>query len=101
MGYMIEITETKASELSENIEKSLRYMGKAMQCVEEMMEESGYGERGGSSRGSRYGNRYEDMNMRGGRGGSMGYRDDDDDDEEEMGERRGMRRRRDSMGRYR
>lgn len=101
MGYMIEITESKASELSEHIEKSLRHMGKAMQCVEDMMEESGFGERGGMNRGSRYGNRYEDMNMRGGRGGYMGYRDDEEDDEEEMGERRGMRRRRDSMGRYR
>lgn len=101
--YLIEIQDSKVEKLSEHIEKSLKHMGKAMQCVEEWMEEGGFGERGGMNyRGGRYGNRYEDMTMRGGRGGYMGYRDDEDDDEwEEMQERRGGRRRRDSMGRYR
>ena len=92
MGYIIEVTEDKVDMLSENIEKALRYAGKAMQCIDEMSH-GGYGERG----------RY-------------GERDDEDwDDEERMGERghydrmmreermgrgMGMRRRRDSRGRY-
>lgn len=105
MGYMIEITEKKAEKLSEYIEESLRHMGKAMQCVEEWMEESGMGERGGyyGIRGgyvnrdtntyTRYGNRY-------GERGGYGMRDDDEWDEDEIiGERRG-RRKRDSRGRY-
>lgn len=82
MGHIIEITEDKMENLSEHIEKGLRHLGKAMQCVDEWMQE-GYGERG--------------------RG--MGYRDEDDRDDDEMWERgygRGMgyRRRRDSRGRY-
>lgn len=94
--YMIEISEKAAGELSEHIEKSLRHMGKAMQCLDSMMEESEMGERGymgyrqSSGYGGSYGNRYE----------RYGERDDSDDDYESMGERRG-RRRRDSMGRYR
>ena len=95
MGYIIEVTHDKVSDLSENIEKGLRYIGKAMQCVDELMDDDyGYGERGG---------RY-------------GERDDDDwDDDDRMGERhygrggygrgiygerRGRGRRRDSRGRY-
>lgn len=88
MSYIIEVTEDKVDMLSENIEKGLRYIGKAMQCIDEMSH-GGYGERG----------RY-------------GERDDEDwDDDERMGERgrydrmgrgmgMGMRRRRDSRGRY-
>lgn len=104
----IEITETKMDKLSGHIEQGLRHLGKAMQCVDEWMQESGMGERGGnygnrggqggySSRGG-YGNRYDEMEMREygnrSRGGSMGYRDDEE--EWEMQERR----RRDSRGRY-
>ena len=77
-GYVIEITEDKAERLSENIENAMRYAGKAMQCVDEMMN-GGFSERN----------------------------DDDWRDEERMGERHysryrnmGERRRRDSMGRY-
>lgn len=98
MGYMIEIKEKKVEKLSEHIEEGLKHLGKAMQCVEEWMEEGGnYGERDEQdgrygNRGMSYGNRYNDMKMRGSRGGSMGYRDDDDD-WDEMSERRGMRRR--------
>lgn len=104
---MIEITEKRVDKLSEHLEQGLRHLGKAMQCVDEWMQEGGMGERGGNygnrggqgnygSRGG-YGNRYDEMEMRGGYGsrGSMGYRDEDDD-WEEMGERR----RRDSRGRY-
>ena len=106
---IIEVTETKMDKLSEHVEQGLRHLGKAMQCIDEWMQEGGMGERGGNygnrggqggygSRGG-YGNRYDEMEMRessGGRsrGGSMGYRDDED--EWEMQERR----RRDSRGRY-
>jgi len=83
MGYMIEISEDKVSGLSEHVEKVLRHAGKAMQCIEEMCDDYGYGERGG-----------------------YGERDDDDwDGDDRMGERRygrgrGIRRRRDYRGRY-
>ena len=85
----IEITEKKMDKLSGHIEESLKHMGKAMQCVESWMEESGMGERT-NYRGN-YGGRYS--------GGGMNYRDDEDwDDEDEMiRERRGRRR---SNGRY-
>lgn len=96
MGYVIEITEGKMDKLSEHVEQSLRHMGKAMQCIDEWMEEGGHM----GSRGSRsgYGNRNNyNYNSRYG-GGNMGYREDEDWDEDEMmGERR---RRRDSRGRY-
>lgn len=41
---MIQITEDKMEGLSENIRKGFRYLGKAMQCLEEMSGD-GYGER--------------------------------------------------------
>jgi len=91
MGYMIEISEDKVSGLSEHLEKGLRHIGKAMQCVDELYEESHMGERGSygryGNRGGRYGNR-------------MGYRDEEDeweDEDEYMGERRGRSMR---TGRY-
>jgi len=93
MGYMIEITESKASEMAEHAEKVLKHGGKLMQCIEELCEESRMGERGGYGR---YGNRYDG----GGRyGNRMGYRDEDWDDDEDfyMGERRGRSAR---TGRY-
>lgn len=39
MGYMIEITEDKFDELSENVEKMLRYGGKVMSCIDGMRRE--------------------------------------------------------------
>lgn len=75
---MIKITEDKLGTLTENIEKGLRYMGKAMQCLDELSNEGGYGHRGGMNY------RYpmeDDMGMRGG----YGMRDDMD----VMGYRRG------------
>lgn len=97
MGYLIEITEKKAEKLSEHLEECLRHIGKAMQCVDEWMEESGMGERGrmnyrdeGRQSYGRYGNR-----------GGYGNREDDDDEEYEHHQRMNERRRRDSMGRYR
>lgn len=104
--YMIQVEEKKMDKLSDHIEQSLKHMGKAMQCVEEWVEESGMGERGGNYGGrgdmgyrGGYGNRYGGGSM-GSRYG-MGYKDEEDEweDEEMMGERRG-RRRRDSRGRY-
>lgn len=97
---IIEITETKMDKLSEHLEQGLRHLGKAMQCVDEWMQDNGMGERGGMNYREhedygRYGHPHE-----GGmgerypymyRGGSMGYRDDEDMME---------RRRRDSRGRY-
>ena len=110
MGYVIEISESKVGKLSEHIEKGLRHIGKAMQCVDEWMEGEGYGERGSmgerSQRGGMrdegsYGNRYV---------GGMRYmrpyaeRDDEDWDEDDedymphrMNERRGRSR---TTGRY-
>lgn len=97
---MIEITEQKVEKLSEHIEEGLRQLGKAMQCVEQMMEESGMGERNSSGSRGGYGNRYGERESMGNRYGNrvygerMGYRDEDE--EWEMQERR----RRDSRGRY-
>lgn len=96
MGYMIEITEHKLEKATDYAEKMLKYGGMLMQCLSQWEEESGYGERSGSSYGSRYGgygSRYGER--------SMNYRDEEEWADEEMNERRGGRRRRDSMGRYR
>lgn len=96
---IIEIEEKKLDMLSENVEKGLRYMGKAMQILDECME-GGYGERESGSMGNRgYGNRYGEReggsmgNRYGNRGYGerMGYRDEDDDWDSEMMERRGVR----------
>lgn len=107
----IQIEEKKMDKLSDHIEQSLKHMGKAMQCVEEWIDESGMGERGGYGNrggqggyggGSSYGSRYgggsmgQRYPMYGGYG--MGYKDEEEWEEESMGERRG--RRRDSRGRY-
>ncbi len=83
MGYMIEIEESSAMELKEHAKKALKHMGKLMESVEELCEESQMGER------NRYGNR-------------MGFRDDEDEwedygDDPYMGERRGRSMR---TGRY-
>lgn len=42
--YVVEITEDKLSGLSEHIEKALSHMGKVMQCVSELQEESNHSE---------------------------------------------------------
>ena len=104
MGFsVIEINESKIDKMSEYVEDMLWAGGELMHCLEKMKGGSGWGERGnrGGQGGGRYGNRYDEMEMReyGNRGGygsrgSMGYRDDDE--EWEMQERR----RRDSRGRY-
>lgn len=100
--YLVEIEEKKIDKLSEHIEESLRHMGKAMQCVDEWMEEGsmkhhggmGYRNEGGRYGGGRMGYRYPVMG-----GSGMGYRDDEGwDDDDMISERRG--RKRDSRGRY-
>lgn len=101
---IIEIEEKKIDMLSENVEKGLRYMGKAMQILDECMEEA-YGEREGSYGNRYYGNRYGEreggrsmMGNRGGYGNRYGERGgygnkegEDWEDYEEMNERRGVR----------
>ena len=48
--YMIEITEDRLHSMTEHVEKGLRHMGKLMQCLEELEEDSSdsgaYGEKG-------------------------------------------------------
>lgn len=93
---VIEITEKKRDKLSHNVEKALKYMGKVMQCVEELEDEDsdvGHRDDEDGYRG-RMGNRHP-MGRR--YGGDMGEREDwDDDDDYDMDERRG----RNSRGRY-
>ena len=97
---MIEIEESKVDKMSELAEKMLKYGGKLMSCIEELSEESGMGQRGGS-----YGNRGGQGgggsmgNREGGYGNRGGYGERDDEeweDMEQMGERRGVR----GTGRY-
>lgn len=91
--YMVKITEDKLGTLTENIENGLRYIGKAMQCLDEL-NGGNYGERGGMN--YRYPMPDDGMSMRGG----MNYRYPD----YPMGMREddmyGERRMRDSRGRY-
>lgn len=107
MGYMIQIEEDSAMELKEHAKKALKHIGKLMECVEELCEESqmgergGYGNRGGGSGG--YGNRYGNRGgysggSGGGYGNRMGYRDEEwEDEDDDFGERRGRSSR---TGRY-
>lgn len=100
---MIEIEEKKVEKMSECIEKALKYMGKAMQCIDEVMSEHDMGERymgergnygqGGSSYGGHSGG--GSYGIRGGSYGSRmvyGNRWEDEDDDDEMEERRRRRR---------
>lgn len=95
--YMIRIPQEKVTDLCENLEKGLRYVGKAMQCIDEVKQQE-MGERGGYGMGMRQGPDMMNMGMRGGggyNGGGYGNRDYDDFDDM-MGERRGVR----GTGRY-
>lgn len=101
---MIEITEDKASDLSENIEKALKYLGKAMQAIDEAMSQSGgmgernMGERGNYGLGGTYVTRASGGGNAGSGSGSYGNRGrygsrwDEDDEDDDMGERRRRRR---------
>lgn len=77
---IIKIEESKVDKLSTHIEESLKHLGKAMSCVETLME-GGYGERDDED---------DDDEMEGMRGG-YGMRDYDG---------YGMRRRSSRTGRY-
>lgn len=57
MGVLIHLNEEKVETLSSNISQGLRYIGKAMQCIEEMKHGGDYGERGDYGRGGDYGER--------------------------------------------
>lgn len=82
---IIKIEESKVDKLSTHIEESLKHLGKAMSCVETLME-GGYGERDDEDDDD------EMEGMRGGyRGGGYGMRDYDG---------YGMRRRSSRTGRY-
>ena len=81
---IIKIEESKVDKLSTHIEESLKHLGKAMSCVETLME-GGYGERDDED---------DDDEMEGMRGGyrsGYGMRDYDG---------YGMRRRSSRTGRY-
>lgn len=80
---MIEISESKVEKMSDYAEKMLRYGGKLMQCIEELSEGEGMGERWDDD--DRY---YDDEGM-GERGGYSGSG-------RGMGQRRGVR----GTGRY-
>lgn len=92
MGYIIQIEEDSVMELKEHAKKALKHMGKLMEGVEELCEESQMGERGGygnRSGGGGYGNRYGNRGG-GGYGNRYGNREEEDwDDDDDFGERRG------------
>jgi hypothetical protein len=81
---IIKIEESKVDKLSTHIEESLKHLGKAMSCVETLME-GGYGERDDEDDDD------EMEGMRGGYRGGYGMRDYDG---------YGMRRRSSRTGRY-
>lgn len=74
MGYMIEITENKVNEMSELVEKMLKYGGKLMHCIDEMGDDK-YGRMGHRSPMPDYRDNWDD--------------DDDDRYDERHGGRRG------------
>lgn len=77
--YMIEITEDKMDELVENVEKCLRYGGKAMSCLDSLRRGNGrMGERMPMPDYRDWGREERDYD-----------RDDDRYDDDRYGERRG------------
>ena len=68
---MVTITEDKFDRLYDNVEKVMRYFGKAMSCLDEMKREG---------RSDRYGerNRMPDYRGRGGRSGMREHEEYDD-----------------------
>lgn len=53
--FIFQVEEDKVEKLSENIQQGLRYVGKAMQCIDEMRSGGMMGQRMGGSRGGNYG----------------------------------------------
>lgn len=84
MGMLLQVRDDKVEYLSENIENGLRYIGKAMQCIDEMKQMGRMGQQrmdyDGMSGERRWGNQYgggytnrRDYDYRGGRDmGGMG-----------------------------
>ena len=79
MGMLLQVRDDKVDYLAENIENGLRYLGKAMQCIDEMkqmggisqqrMDGSQYGMSGERRWGNQYGGGYtnrRDYNNQGG-----------------------------------
>ncbi len=87
---IIEITESKIEKMSDYAEKMLRYGGKLMQCLEEISEGEGMGQR----EYDEY-EEYDEMGERGGYGGGSG-RGGSGGGSGSMGQRRGVR----GTGRY-
>lgn len=90
---VIEISDSHVHKLSDHIEQGLHHLGKAMMCVENLMDDGYMGHRKHDPymHDSRYGRMHEHkMGMR-------DYDDDDDEWEDEMAERRHRSRR---TGRY-
>jgi len=78
---MIEISESKVEKMSDYAEKMLRYGGKLMQCLEDVSEGEGMGQReydeddyGDDDMGERGGYGRGGYVNRGGYGGGMGQR---------------------------
>lgn len=77
MGTLIQMTDEKVDMLSNNIEQGLRYIGKAMQCLDEMKRGGNMGERdeynyrGGDMGERRWGNQYGRGYTRGSYGDRM------------------------------
>lgn len=83
MGYMIQIEEEKIEGMEEHARKILKHGRELIDCIEELAEDSHFGERG-----NRYGMRdgyYPEERRR----VSERRRDDDWEDEDWIGERRG------------
>lgn len=71
---MIEITEGKREKMSEHAEKMLRHAGKLMQCIEELGERDGMGERYDDDDDWDDEDEDDDFGRRGERGEGMGRR---------------------------
>lgn len=100
--YIIEVSEDKVSHLADTVGKMLHYGSKAMECIEEMREESRHhGEGRMGYREDDEPRNYDRMGERGyGRGGRYGMREEDRDYEEERMNERYPRERWDEMPPY-
>lgn len=81
MGMLLQVRDDKVDYLAENIENGLRYLGKAMQCIDEMkqmggisqqrMDGSQYGMSGERRWGNQYGGGYTNRRDYNNQGGQM------------------------------
>ncbi len=89
-GYMIEVETNKVNDLSDNIENGLYYIGRAMSIAKDLCQSGEMGERNGNRYGNRYGDRFDYP--------KMGMREMPEYDD--YGNPMGMRRMRDTRGRF-